>query len=976
MLPALRLLVVLALLGLPGLSQAVSSDASPLAELDRDRWTTREGLPHNSVNAIAQTPEGYLWLATWEGLVRFNGQDFTTFDRRDIPVLLDGALRALHVDPTGRLVVGGARGTLARLAHDGRWEALPRAPAMVTQIGGDEAGELWVGTENAGLLHIDRDGAARLIDESDGDAGSNHGLARDAYGRWWAAQGAGLRVIKGGHLRVPDAEGLPAGPATAIAVDGLRLWMGSPSGLFFVDLPPLPTASPLRFRPLDPSLDGVGISRLLPDGRGGLWIGTFTKGLMRWTPRGLERLGTGPGRPSARILSLHLDRESNLWVGSHGGLYRFTDLPFTTVTRRNGLPDDFVRTVLARADGSTLIGTAQGLALSDAGGRVRSLGAGTALEGLSILSLADAGPRGVWVGTHDDGALLWDGSRIAARIDSAAGLPANEVRAMVLDGDALWLGTARGLARWDGDRVQRWTRSEGLPADFVIALHLDRRGRLWVGTGTGARRMVDGRFRELDLSAFADAEFAFGFLEDASRDQIWVTSDRGLLRFDSEGTPTGAVGLAAGLPFERVFGALRDSDDQLWASGNRGVLRVDLARLNAVADGTATGLGAERFTELDGMASAQGNGGSQPVLTLDRGGRRWFATAAGAARVHPADLAQHTLSAPPVVIESVTADGQRMALSGRAPVLLPAGTRRLEVRYAGLAFALPERLRYRHRLAGFDTDWIERGPEALAEYTGLPPGRYVFEVEVAHPRGAWGESGASLVIELPRLWWQQPLLQALAALALLAFVAAIWRWRVRGIAANERRLQRLVEERTAVIEQQAARLRFQADEFARQARQDPLTAIANRRAFDEALDREYARARRGGGSMSIALVDIDHFKAINDRHSHAVGDEVLRRVAAYLQSACRGFDLVARWGGEEFALLLPETSRPTARAICERLRVGLAALDLGDLAPGLRLTASFGVADAATSDNRHRLLQDADEALYRAKANGRNRVEG
>ena len=973
---ALRPLVALALLVVPWLSLAAPSVARPLEELGRDHWTTRDGLPHNSVNAIAQTPEGYLWFATWEGLVRYNGQAFTVLDRRDIPVLHDAALRALHVDTTGRLVVGGARGTLARLTLDGRWDALPRAPEMVTQIGGDEAGRLWVGTETSGLLHVDRDGSTRLVDVPAHDAGSNFGVARDAYGRWWAAHAVGLRVVDGERLQPPNAVGLPPGPATAVVADGSRLWMGSARGVYYTDLPPLPTEEPLRFRRLDSELDGVGISRLLPDGRGGLWIGTLKDGLMRWTPRGLERLGVGPDRPSARILALFIDRESNLWVGSNGGLFRFTDLPFANLTRREGLPDDFVRSVLARADGSTLVGTAQGLAESDARGRVRTLGAGTALEGASILSLADAGPRGVWVGTYDQGALLWDGRGIAGRVDGSAGLPANEVRAMAVDGDALWLGTTRGLARWDGRGVQVWTRREGLPADFVIALHLDRRGRLWVGTGTGARRMVDGQLRELDLAAFEDGEYAFGFMEDVGRDHVWVASDRGLLRFDGEGRPTGAVGLAAGLPFEKVFGALRDGEDQLWASGNRGVLRIDLAHLNAVADGAATGLQAERFTEVDGMASAQGNGGSQPVIALDRAGRRWFATAAGAARVHPADLARHARAAPPVVIESVRADGRRMALPGRAPVVLPAGTGRLEVRYAGLAFALPERLRYRHRLAGFDAGWIERGPEGLAEYTGLPPGRYVFEVEAAHPRGAWGESRASVVIELPRLWWQQPLLQGLAALALVTLVVTLWRWRVRRIAANERRLERLVEERTTVIEQQTARLRFQADEFARQARQDPLTAIANRRAFDEALGREYARSRRGGAAMCIALVDIDHFKAINDRHSHAVGDEVLKRVAAHLQSACRGFDLVARWGGEEFALLLPETTRPTARAICERLRASLAALDFGDLAQGLRITASFGVADAAQSDDRHRLLQEADEALYRAKANGRNRVEG
>lgn len=944
-----------------------------LQDLYRDHWTTRDGLPHNSINAIAQTPEGYLWFATWEGLVRYNGQSFTQFDRRHIPALKDGALRALHVDASGRLVAGGARGSLVRQDGDGGWAALPSAPIMVTMIHGTPDDGLWVGTETAGVMHLPTSGAAEVLEAAaDDPLGSNFGITVDARGRRWSAHAGGLRQVDAGGLQRVAVAGLPDGPITAILSDGDRLIVGSARGVHVAD----GAAEALVFRPLDPTLDKVSISRLLPDGHGGLWIGTLTDGLMRWTPRGLERLGVGPDRPSSRILSLFIDREDNLWVGTNSGLFRFTDAPFANVARQHGLPDDYVRNVLSREDGSVLIGTAQGLALSGADGRVTTLGEGTVLANASVLSLADAGNGRVWVGTYDDGALLWDGERVVTRLDTRNGLPANEVRAVLADGDALWLGTTGGLVRWDRGATQHWTEAQGLPTNFVIALHRDARGRVWVGTGLGAVVVEGDVLRPLDLGAYEDAEYAFGFLEDPARQAMWIASDRGLLRFDADGRPTGAVGLSAGLPFEKVFGLLLDPQDQLWASGNRGILRMDMPRLHAVADGEALPLDVERFTEADGMASAQCNGGSQPVLALDRDGRRWFATSVGATRVHPDDLQRHTRNAPPVVIESIIADGRSLPVTATADVVLPAGARRLELRYAGLGFVLPERLRYRHRLDGFDNAWTERGSETFVEYTRLPPGRYTFRVEAAHPRGAWGQSRARVVIEVPPLWWQRTDVVWGSAIAVVLGVGGLLRWRLRRLANNERHLAQLVDERTLEIEQQKARLRHQAEEFARQAREDALTGISNRRAFDEALSREFARAQRTDAPLCIAIVDLDHFKQVNDRFSHAVGDIVLKRVAARLKADSRGFDLVARWGGEEFALLLPETTLAAARATCERLREGLMAIDYADIDPALRITASFGVAEAGALDSHHRLLLQADQALYRAKANGRNRVEG
>jgi diguanylate cyclase (GGDEF)-like protein len=322
-------------------------------------------------------------------------------------------------------------------------------------------------------------------------------------------------------------------------------------------------------------------------------------------------------------------------------------------------------------------------------------------------------------------------------------------------------------------------------------------------------------------------------------------------------------------------------------------------------------------------------------------------------------------------------------------LVLSPGANRLEFVFAGLGFVMPQRIQYRSQLVGFDDEWIDRGSQNTAEYTNLPPGDYQLKVAAAYPDGGWSPQEAGVSFTILPYYWQQPLFWLALALTILLLAIVTVRWRLSQLRYRQQQLQQQVAEKTLELQRQAdyltvadverskllAQLKIQAQEFEQQARLDALTGLANRRAFDEALARECARSRRSGLPLTLVLLDIDHFKQVNDTYNHSVGDEVLKLVANVISVHCREDDTVARWGGEEFAVLLPNTTTDVARDICERIREAIMLSDCSSVAPGLHLTISMGVAEYAGEAQHEKLLSRSDSALYQAKQRGRNRID-
>ncbi|PKM19048.1 MAG: GGDEF domain-containing protein [Gammaproteobacteria bacterium HGW-Gammaproteobacteria-15] len=958
-----------------------SASPAKLSNYFQESWTTRDGLPHNTINDISQSEDGYLWIATWEGVARFNGREFSIFGRGELTGLPDSGIRVLNKDNDGNVLIAGSRGGFS-LHSVNDWRSWAPFNVLLNAVVQDQQGAFWLASEGQGLFRQAPDGSRTRYTQADGlPSNVIHSLLVDSRGHLLIGSGRGLAWLDTttAQPQIMPAEGMPVVPVFVLAEYKGKALAGTEQGLFswFNGQAVL----------LDPALADMPVASLLVNDNQ-IWIGTTDRGLLRYSELGLEQLTIAGGLPNNRILSLYLDREQSIWVGTNGGLFRLRDAPFVTYTAELGLAGDYVRSVMAHSDGSVWIGSSQGVSRL-AGRQLKTLDLSAASRGQSVLSLTETADGSVWIGTYTDGVLLWQDDKVVRRLDRQSGLLANEVRAVVPAKDgALWVGTAQGLNYVSADGIKNFTTAEGLPAPFIMALYLHTDGRLFIGTGAGVAIMQpDGSIVPVDFSHLDGAEYAFGFAPDNAADAIWMTTDRGLVHYSLSSGELTMLGRNVGLPFDKLFQVVIDRQQHLWVSSNRGILRLEREHIAAVLSGKRDHLDYELFGEGDGMQSAQANGGSMPAATLARDGAVWFATSKGASMVQPQVLKRFAANIPPIVIESLKVNGTERQLT--SSIQLAAGVNRLEFAFAGLGFVMPQRIQYRTRLLGFDSDWVERGSQNVAEYTNLPPGEYRFLVSAAYPQGGWSEHEASLSFTIFPYIWQRPGFW-LAIIGLVTLLGLIMlRWRLNALRRREQLLRWQVAEKTVELQQQAdhlkavdqersallVQLKRQAEEFEQQARCDALTGLANRRAFDEALARECARSRRNNLPLCLVLLDIDHFKQVNDSYSHSIGDEILKLVAAEISSHCRTDDTVARWGGEEFAILLPNTTVKVAQDICERMRQAIMQIDCAVFASSLRITVSMGIAEFAGEAHYDKLLSRSDSALYRAKQNGRNRID-
>ncbi len=785
------LLLSLALAGLAA--------ADPPPRFAHDIWTIDRGLPENSVNAVAQTRDGYLWLGTYEGLVRFDGVQFRVFDKTNTPALASHTVYRLLEDRAGSLWIGTNGGGLVRY-RDGVFTPYTSAQKtglrndVVRVLFEDRKGALWIGTD--GGAHQMQGGRFQAWGTAEGLASDAvRAITEDADGRIWVGTaGGGLdRLEADGVRHLGAADGLPSENVRCMFGDRQgRIWIGTGGGLAVWD------GQALRRYTTKDGLSHDIVTAVYQDRKGTIWLGTNGGGLTTWRD-GRFTAVPEPGLTDTIVYVVTEDREGSLWVGTYvRGLHRLREAPFTSLTTRDGLPNDLVKTIHQGPDGAVWIATNGGGLVRWQDGNISTI---TTKDGLSadIVISVFADPTGtVWAGTYLRGLNRIRDGKVTVWT-TADGLAHNHVSALHVDRKGtVWVGTyGGGLSLLRDGRFQTVSTAQGLANDVVRTLLEDRAGDVWVGTNAGLSRVHDGTVTSWGKAEGLASPMVMSLFEDEAG-VLWLgTRGGGLVRFKDGRFQS--VTQQKGLFNDVVYRILDDGQGDLWMSCDQGVFRVRKSELDAVADGRAPSLSSVAYGRGDGMPTTQGAGGFHPAGWRMTDGKLWFPTIAGVAILDPTRVARNTTQ-PPVVIEKFVAGGRE--LDRRRPLVMEPGTDRLEIQYTGLSFLTPERMHFRYRLEGFDEDWVDAGSRRAAFYTNLPPGRYRFRVIAGNSDGVWNNDGAVLEFQLRPHFWQSWAFYAGTVLTVGVAGFGLYRLRVRALRERERELRALVDERTGSLQRE------------------------------------------------------------------------------------------------------------------------------------------------------------------------------
>jgi signal transduction histidine kinase/ligand-binding sensor domain-containing protein len=836
--------------------------ASMASDYLTDVWTAENGLPYSSVTALNQTPDGYLWVGTYNGLARFNGIHFVTFDPANTPALTHARVRRLFVDAAGTLWINSYDGSLTtyRQGHftlewtgDGPsegdavlvssttnqvvflmrhcnlfrkklsappgkgWDSLePPNRSIGALCCEDNQGNLWYrGGRDRRLWRLPA-GASRF-DPEPIDAGLADPQIRcmltDARNQLWVGTDREIAVWRGTNF-------VPGPSSTAQAPLLVGFLSANTDGSFW-------TVAGDRVRQLRNgqwSVEAAGLQGTFSgnltrmgaqeDHHGGVWLYDFGRGLFHVSSEGqYHRLTPEDGFPGDRVGCFFEDREGNWWAGlDPGGLIRIRERRFQTIVTGDGAATIAVRSICEDSGGAIWIGTlGGGLDRWQSGYATNLPMPGGTAKGFVFSACPDHAGR-LWVSAGNEDLFVYEHEEFKRVVP-----PVHGVKTIITDHTGrVWAGTKNGLYCNEAQSPQEFKLLDGTDKREVRALCEDKSGALWIGAGDGSLyHLARGAIRALKPPDSPRPQSVWALLADDDG-SIWAGTFRGGLLRLRDGVFT-RYGKEEGLPDNVICQLLDDSEGYLWLGSQQGISRIPKQALNQFADGKIKSLPCTTYGRADGLPSLECSGGYQPAAWRGLDGRLWFSTLRGVASIQPREL-RPNLQPPPVIIEDVLIDGKSQVpatpLSGNglrkepqsiqplAQLEVPPGRHQIELRFAGLSFTAPDGVQFRYRLENADAGWILAGSRRTVQYNFLQPGGYRFQLQACNSDGIWNESGTGITLNiLPHFyetWWFR-------SLAALAFAGAI-AFSARRIATRRlrRKLQQLQHQQA--VERERSRI--------------------------------------------------------------------------------------------------------------------------------------------------------------------------
>ncbi|MGA3344487.1 MAG: two-component regulator propeller domain-containing protein [Terracidiphilus sp.] len=730
-------------------------------------WQSQDGLPEETVQAFAQTPDGYLWVGTSGGLLRFDGARFQLFAHENTPAFGENSVFCLLAAHDGRLWIGTDGSGLIEW-HNGLFHAYSaekgQTSNFVRALAEDHNGLLWVATDD-GLYWV-RNGRLERADKPLNLPVFNvHAVMEDRTGRIWVG-GARLYSLKDGQAReysLPDNDSRNKVKSFLQTSDG-TIWVGTVGGLYRL-LPELD-----RFKPVPGVFGTIRSLRETPSGE--LWAGSIGEGIFRIRGDRVTRLQAPSPLVSNTVLSIFVDSERNLWIGAQAGMMRLSRTPVRVVDLPSATDSDF-GTVALDSDGSLWAASNQ---LVHVQGNhavpIRFPG----LDQVRVRNVFRSRDGSLWIGTDGSGVyhLSPQGGK---HFTTHEGLINNFIRVFLESKDGtLWIGTDNGVSHLDRGGFHNFTAQNGLAYNSIRSLLEDRDGTVWIGTEHGLSRYKSGQFISDSITSALSEEKVWALHQDADGG-LWVgTRGHGLYRYRNG--QLSHFTTANGLASDSVYCILEDRRRNFWLSGPTGVMLLNRNDLDAQARDKEQLLSLRIFRANEGGKSVQFYGGTQPAGALTSSGEAWFPTSQGLWSISPNELEHPSISN--LNIDTVTVDGRPVPLTGK--LNLDAGSRRVEIAYQPVSLGSQDELRFRYSLDGYDRSWTYANTlQRLATYTNLPAGQYTFLVE-AWETGQPGHAAHTSIAFIKKpYFYRTPWFIGLCVLTLALLAVSAYQVRIKQI---------------------------------------------------------------------------------------------------------------------------------------------------------------------------------------------------
>jgi len=713
------------------ITQAYALDPSKkIHQYVHKKWTVENGFLQDSIYNIVQTDDGYIWLGTSAGLVRFDGKKSTVFDKSNTPEIKNSFIISLHKATDGALWAGATKGLFS--LKNGAFKNAEKSSSKfaVTAIFQDSKGSIWSGTKGGGVSIHSKDSVESYTVEN----GLPHNIVNDftesSDGKIWIATDDGIAVYKdkkSTHL-------LPGTIVTSLYRDRKnQIWAGTvKNGLkLFKNNSLIDYVS-------EESFSGSTIKTISDDQGGNLWVGTIN-GLYRLNENGIEKFTKADGLSNNFISAIFEDVEGNLWVGTNEGLNLFTDGKFKTYTTKDGLPDNNTWSVFEDSKESVWISTSkEGISLLK-DGKITTYNSRNGFVDDRVLTVFEDKAGSIWFGTMGSGLYRLKNDKFE-KLEINAGFSNYPITSLYQDDSGqLWIGTlGGGIDIITDSGVINYSKKNGLAENKIRVISGGFDGKIWIGfDSSGLSLYKNGQFKSFQKENDRDNYRVLSIFEDRSSN-VWVGTEDDGLNLYRNGEITSFT-MQKGLPADTIYGTVLENN-HFWISSNKGVFELSKKNLISFADGYNDSISFTFYDMNDGLKSAECNGGFQPAIFKTKKNKLWFATSKGIASLHP-NIKQNIIP-PPVHIEKVLINGEKV----ENPILQPEA-KNLEIHFTALSFQNIKKVEFKYKLVGFDSTWNDAGTRRTAYYSKLPPGEYIFKVKASNNDGVWNESGASFSFE-------------------------------------------------------------------------------------------------------------------------------------------------------------------------------------------------------------------------------------